>query len=258
MLHSQRKEEFQFNRSDIPHSFPSSFGQFEQPCQISHRHTIPHHPTPVAIPSFPDSTVRYKERNMPFSIESILGISNSASKDQCCQNVCRCSNLHNKCSYCRRCCKECSNLSATFQKKLTFSSPDKVLRTAQRRPSRAVFPQDKVHLMDQYYRQYRYLSAEQREDIASAVSLSPTQVKRWWQNRRCKEKAKTRDNEQKCWTTSLGSYNPATSPLPHFNTESERSSKLQYALSGPNMNNRRTTMLPEMGLFQILSALNNR
>ena len=30
--------------------------------------------------------------------------------------------------------------------------------------------------MDQYYRQYRYLSAEQREDIASAVSLSPTQV----------------------------------------------------------------------------------
>ncbi|XP_034254252.1 homeobox protein Nkx-3.1-like [Thrips palmi] len=45
-----------------------------------------------------------------------------------------------------------------------------------------------VHELEQRFRHQRYLSAPEREHLAVAIGLTPTQVKIWFQNRRYKNK----------------------------------------------------------------------
>lgn len=57
-----------------------------------------------------------------------------------------------------------------------------------KRKPRILFSQAQVLELERRFRQQRYLSAPEREVLAKALSLTPTQVKIWFQNRRYKSK----------------------------------------------------------------------
>lgn len=63
--------------------------------------------------------------------------------------------------------------------------------------------QDVISELEHRFKQQRYLSATEREAMASRIRLTPTQVKIWFQNRRYKSKklitadSTTPDNNKK-------------------------------------------------------------
>lgn len=57
-----------------------------------------------------------------------------------------------------------------------------------KRKPRILFSQAQVLELERRFRSQRYLSAPERESLAKALNLSPTQVKIWFQNRRYKSK----------------------------------------------------------------------
>ncbi|KAK3912781.1 Homeobox protein Nkx-2.3 [Frankliniella fusca] len=61
-------------------------------------------------------------------------------------------------------------------------------RSRNKRRPRVLFSQAQVHELEQRFRLQRYLSAPEREHLAAAIKLTPTQVKIWFQNRRYKNK----------------------------------------------------------------------
>ncbi|XP_052124207.1 homeobox protein Nkx-2.5-like [Frankliniella occidentalis] len=61
-------------------------------------------------------------------------------------------------------------------------------RSRSKRRPRVLFSQAQVHELEQRFRHQRYLSAPEREHLAAAIKLTPTQVKIWFQNRRYKNK----------------------------------------------------------------------
>ncbi|XP_072177976.1 uncharacterized protein [Diadema setosum] len=64
----------------------------------------------------------------------------------------------------------------------------------QRRKPRVLFSQAQVYELERRFKQQRYLSAPEREQMANGLKLTPTQVKIWFQNRRYKNK-KQRDTK---------------------------------------------------------------
>ncbi|CAH0597708.1 unnamed protein product [Chrysodeixis includens] len=60
-------------------------------------------------------------------------------------------------------------------------------KSAKRKP-RILFSQTQVHALEVRFRNQRYLTAPEREQLAVTLNLSPTQVKIWFQNRRYKSK----------------------------------------------------------------------
>ncbi|KAJ8715629.1 hypothetical protein PYW07_010111 [Mythimna separata] len=67
------------------------------------------------------------------------------------------------------------------------SKPDRKDKSAKRKP-RILFSQTQVHALEVRFRNQRYLTAPEREQLAVTLNLSPTQVKIWFQNRRYKSK----------------------------------------------------------------------
>ncbi|XP_049779711.1 homeobox protein Nkx-2.5-like [Schistocerca cancellata] len=57
-----------------------------------------------------------------------------------------------------------------------------------KRKPRVLFSQAQVHELERRFKQQRYLSAQEREHLASHLKLTSTQVKIWFQNRRYKNK----------------------------------------------------------------------
>lgn len=62
-----------------------------------------------------------------------------------------------------------------------------------RRKPRVLFSQAQVYELERRFKQQRYLSAPEREQLASLLKLSSTQVKIWFQNRRYKCKRQRQD-----------------------------------------------------------------
>ncbi|XP_059586273.1 homeobox protein Nkx-2.3 [Alligator mississippiensis] len=62
-----------------------------------------------------------------------------------------------------------------------------------RRKPRVLFSQAQVFELERRFKQQRYLSAPEREHLASSLQLSSTQVKIWFQNRRYKCKRQRQD-----------------------------------------------------------------
>ncbi|KAF7667922.1 hypothetical protein LDENG_00042220 [Lucifuga dentata] len=62
-----------------------------------------------------------------------------------------------------------------------------------RRKPRVLFSQSQVSELERRFRQQRYLSAPEREHLAHILSLTSTQVKIWFQNRRYKYKRQRQD-----------------------------------------------------------------
>ncbi|XP_057337341.1 homeobox protein Nkx-2.5-like [Microplitis mediator] len=66
-----------------------------------------------------------------------------------------------------------------------------------KRKPRVLFSQAQVYELEQRFKQQRYLSAPEREVLASTLKLTSTQVKIWFQNRRYKNKrARIEDAEK--------------------------------------------------------------
>uniref|UniRef100_A0A452IG83 Homeobox domain-containing protein n=1 Tax=Gopherus agassizii TaxID=38772 RepID=A0A452IG83_9SAUR len=63
----------------------------------------------------------------------------------------------------------------------------------QRRKPRVLFSQAQVFELERRFKQQKYLSAPEREHLASLLKLTPTQVKIWFQNRRYKCKRQRQD-----------------------------------------------------------------
>ncbi|XP_062429430.1 homeobox protein Nkx-2.4 [Rhea pennata] len=67
------------------------------------------------------------------------------------------------------------------------------LHAAPRRKRRVLFSQAQVYELERRFKQQRYLSAPEREHLASVIHLTPTQVKIWFQNHRYKMKRQAKD-----------------------------------------------------------------
>ncbi|XP_015792847.1 homeobox protein DTH-2 [Tetranychus urticae] len=72
----------------------------------------------------------------------------------------------------------------------------------QRRKRRVLFTQQQVYELEKQFRTRRYLTAQEREQLASIIALTPTQVKIWFQNHRYKCK---RQQKEKSMSESPGS-----------------------------------------------------
>ncbi|XP_032326979.1 homeobox protein Nkx-2.6 [Camelus ferus] len=66
-------------------------------------------------------------------------------------------------------------------------------RARPRRKPRVLFSQAQVLALERRFKQQRYLSAPEREHLASALQLTSTQIKIWFQNRRYKCKRQRQD-----------------------------------------------------------------
>jgi len=64
---------------------------------------------------------------------------------------------------------------------------------SQRRKRRVLFTQAQVYELERRFKQQKYLSAPEREHLASLIHLSPTQVKIWFQNHRYKHKRQAKE-----------------------------------------------------------------
>ncbi|XP_060928284.1 NK2 transcription factor related 7 [Limanda limanda] len=79
-------------------------------------------------------------------------------------------------------------------------------RSRLRRKPRVLFSQPQVSELERRFRQQRYLSAPEREQLARGLKLTSTQVKIWFQNRRYKCKRQRQDQ-----SLELAGY-PPTAP----------------------------------------------
>nr|AMN92149.1 nk2-1 family homeobox c [Lethenteron camtschaticum] len=61
------------------------------------------------------------------------------------------------------------------------------------RKRRVLFSQGQVYELERRFKQQKYLSAPEREHLASMIHLTPTQVKIWFQNHRYKMKRQTKE-----------------------------------------------------------------
>lgn len=77
-----------------------------------------------------------------------------------------------------------------------------------KRKRRVLFSKTQTFELERRFRQQRYLSAPEREHLASMIGLSPTQVKIWFQNHRYKTK---RANHEK---QSPNAYQTSRLPSP--------------------------------------------
>lgn len=72
-----------------------------------------------------------------------------------------------------------------------------------RRKRRILFSQMQINELEKRFKQQRYLSAPERDQLAAYIGLSPTQVKIWFQNHRYKTKKGDKDTKQDASTASL-------------------------------------------------------
>jgi homeobox protein Nkx-2.2 len=61
-------------------------------------------------------------------------------------------------------------------------------KKGKKRKRRILFSKAQTYELERKFRQQRYLSAPEREHLASQIRLTPTQVKIWFQNHRYKTK----------------------------------------------------------------------
>uniref|UniRef100_A0A0N4ZJ40 Homeobox domain-containing protein n=1 Tax=Parastrongyloides trichosuri TaxID=131310 RepID=A0A0N4ZJ40_PARTI len=94
----------------------------------------------------------------------------------------------------------------------------------QRRKRRVLFSQQQVFELERRFKSQKYLTAPEREALANAIQLTPTQVKIWFQNHRYKCKRQEKEKAMTGGRSSRGSIdvspdesrNSTPSPTPHL------------------------------------------
>ncbi|WAR18424.1 TITF1-like protein [Mya arenaria] len=90
----------------------------------------------------------------------------------------------------------------------------------QRRKRRILFSQAQVYELERRFKQQKYLSAPEREHLASMINLTPTQVKIWFQNHRYKCKRQQKDKDK--LDSSASSNASESSPQSHTSQNSPK------------------------------------
>ncbi|XP_010179028.1 PREDICTED: homeobox protein Nkx-2.6, partial [Mesitornis unicolor] len=88
---------------------------------------------------------------------------------------------------------KCLTLAHPLEAAETKADPCHRPRQRQRRKPRVLFSQAQVFELERRFKQQKYLSAPEREHLASVLKLTSTQVKIWFQNRRYKCKRQRQD-----------------------------------------------------------------
>ena len=70
----------------------------------------------------------------------------------------------------------------------------KVVKVAKKK-RRVLFSKSQIYELERRFRQQRYLTAAEREQLARMINLTPTQVKIWFQNHRYKQKKQVSEKE---------------------------------------------------------------
>lgn len=81
-----------------------------------------------------------------------------------------------------------------------------------KRKRRVLFTKAQTYELERRFRQQRYLSAPEREQLARIINLSPTQVKIWFQNHRYKYKKQS--FEKGVMNEGPPLFTPRTVPVP--------------------------------------------
>ncbi|XP_067168525.1 homeobox protein Nkx-2.6 [Apteryx mantelli] len=84
-------------------------------------------------------------------------------------------------------------IAGSFEADDTKADPCSPPKPRQRRKPRILFSQAQVFELERRFKQQRYLSAPEREQLAGLLELTSTQVKIWFQNRRYKCKRQRQD-----------------------------------------------------------------
>ncbi|XP_029926645.1 homeobox protein Nkx-2.3 [Myripristis murdjan] len=88
--------------------------------------------------------------------------------------------------------KSCGALMRGESEEVDSEKPATKQQRTRRKP-RVLFSQAQVFELERRFKQQRYLSAPEREHLASSLKLTSTQVKIWFQNRRYKCKRQRQD-----------------------------------------------------------------
>lgn len=81
-----------------------------------------------------------------------------------------------------------ADIEDTEDLSMTDTDRNSTIPTNKKRKRRVLFSKAQTYELERRFRQQRYLSAPEREHLASLIRLTPTQVKIWFQNHRYKTK----------------------------------------------------------------------
>lgn len=107
---------------------------------------------------------------------------------------------------------ESASSSSTSNHELTVEVQDDLNDPPKKRKRRVLFTKAQTFELERRFRQQRYLSAPEREQLARIINLSPTQVKIWFQNHRYKYKKQS--FEKGVMNEGAPLFAPRTVPVP--------------------------------------------
>lgn len=105
---------------------------------------------------------------------------------------------------------DCEKSESSLVKKESSNGDCQMMKQRQRRKPRVLFSQQQVFELERRFKQQRYLSAPEREQLANLLKLTSTQVKIWFQNRRYKCKRQKLDRNLELSTMSVPRRAPVT------------------------------------------------